>query len=106
MEQSDFLKDLGSIAVVTRLKRISDTMLHDGRRMYKELGMDIEPNWFAIFKLLERHGSLGVTEIADRLGLAHPSIISIVNKMIKAGYLNESKAVDDNRKRLLTLTTK
>ena len=106
MEQHDFLRGLGSIAVVTRLKRISDAMLHDGRRMYKELGMDIEPNWFAIFKLLEKHGSQTVTEIADRLGFAHPSIISIVNKMIKAGYVSEKKASDDNRKRLLSLTPK
>ena len=106
MEQQDFLRDLGSIAVVTRLKRISDAMLHDGRRMYKELGMDIEPNWFAIFKLVERFDSLTVTEIAAQMGFAHPSVISIVNKMIKAGYLQESRSADDNRKRILELTDK
>jgi len=106
MEKQDFLRDLGSIAVVTRLKRISDAMLHDGRRMYKELGMDIEPNWFATFKLLERHGSLSVTEIADKMGFSHPSVISIVNKMIKAGYLKEDRSVEDNRRRILTLTLK
>ena len=58
MEQTDFLRELGSIAVVTRLKRVSDAMLHDGRRMYKDLGMDIEPNWFAIFRLLEKYDVL------------------------------------------------
>jgi ribosomal protein S18 acetylase RimI-like enzyme/DNA-binding MarR family transcriptional regulator len=106
MEQKDFLRDMGSIAVVTRLKRISDAMIHDGRRMYKELGMDIEPNWFVIFKLLEKHGPLTVTEIADNIGFAHPSVISIVNKMVKAGYINEKKSASDNRKRILTLTVK
>lgn len=106
MENEDFLRDLGNLAVVTRLKRVSDAMLHDGRRMYKELGMDIEPNWFVMFRILQRHGKLGVTDIADRIGLAHPSVISIVNKMIKAGYLKEEKSPDDNRKRLLGLTDK
>lgn len=106
METDDFLRELGNLAVVTRLKRVSDAMLHDGRRMYKELGMDIEPNWFVMFRLLQKHEKLGITDIADRIGLAHPSVISIVNKMIKAGYLKEEKSPDDNRKRMLGLTEK
>lgn len=106
MRDNDFLSELGLNAVVTRLKRASDAMLHDGKRMYKELEMDIEPNWFAIFKLLRKHGSLSITEIADQIGLSHPSVISIVNKMIKAGYLSESRSADDNRRRILTLTPK
>jgi len=81
-------------------------MLHDGKRMYKELGMNIEPNWFAIFKLVGKYGPISVTEIADRIGMSHPSIISITNKMMKAGYLSESKSDDDSRKRILSLTPK
>jgi DNA-binding MarR family transcriptional regulator/N-acetylglutamate synthase-like GNAT family acetyltransferase len=106
MRENDFLSELGLNAVVTRLKRASDAMLHDGKRMYKELGMDIEPNWFAIFKLLRKHGSLTIMEIADKIGLSHPSVISIVNKMMKAGYLRESRNAEDSRKRILTLTPK
>lgn len=106
MEKQDFLRELGNLAVVTRLKRVSDAMLHDGRRMYKELGMDIEPNWFVMFRLLQKYKKLGVTEIAERIGLAHPSVVTIVNKMIKAGYLREERSPGDNRKRMLRLTAK
>ena len=60
-------------------------------RLYKELGMEIEPNWYVIFRLLQKHGELTVMEIADKIGFAHPSVISIVNKMIKANYLEENK---------------
>ena len=73
------------------MKRVSDAMLHDGRRMYKELGMDIEPNWFVIFRILKKHGALGVTDIAEKIGLAHPSVITIVNKMMKAGLSERGK---------------
>jgi len=104
--ENDFLSELGLNAIVTRMKRVSDAMLHDGKRMYKELGMDIEPNWFAVFKLLRKHERMTVTEIADAIGLSHPSVISIVNKMVDAGYLRESRTGDDNRKRILSLTTK
>lgn len=105
MEQ-DFVKELGLLSFVTRLKRLSDVMIHDGRRLYKELGLDIEPNWFVIFKLLQKYEELTVTEIADKIGFAHTSVISIVNKMIKANYLEEKKSASDNRKRILLLTPK
>lgn len=104
--ENDFLSELGLNAVVTRLKRVSDAMLHDGKRMYKELGMDIEPNWFAVFKLLRRREKITITKIADAIGLSHPSVISIVNKMSDAGYLKESRSKDDSRKRILSLTAK
>jgi GNAT superfamily N-acetyltransferase/DNA-binding MarR family transcriptional regulator len=104
--ETDFLSDLGVLAFVTRLKRVSDAMLHDGRRLYKHLGIDIEPNWYVIFKLLEHQGPFTVTEIADRIGFAHPSVISIVNKMMESGYLEESRVTSDGRKRYLKLTEK
>jgi GNAT superfamily N-acetyltransferase len=104
--QDDFLSELGLNAIVTRLKRISDVMLHDGKRMYKQLGMDIEPNWFAVFKLLNKRGPMSVTEIAEALRMSHPSVISIINKMIAAEYLAESRSEQDNRKRVLSLSPK
>ncbi|MGH9949203.1 MAG: bifunctional helix-turn-helix transcriptional regulator/GNAT family N-acetyltransferase [Pyrinomonadaceae bacterium] len=103
---SNFLSELGLNAVVTRLKRASDAMLQDGKRMYAELGMDIEPNWFAVFKLLEKYRRLNVTEIAEHIGMSHPSMISIINKMISAGYLKESRSKGDSRQRILSLTAK
>lgn len=106
MKEQDFLKELGFLSFVTRLKRVSDSMLHDGRKLYKELGMDIEPNWYVIFKLLEKHKELMVTEIADEIGFTHPSVISIVNKMLKAGYLESKHCSTDSRRRLLKLSDK
>ena len=106
MEDVDFLRELGTISFVTRLKRVSDAMLHDGRKIYKQFGYDIEPNWFVIFKLLEKHGELTVMEIAGKIGFAHPSVIAIVNKMLKLNYLKEKKSLSDSRKRILSLTPK
>lgn len=106
MTERDFVRELEFLGFVTRLKRISDAMLHDGRRLYRELGIDIEPNWFVIFKLLQKEGEMPVTEIANRIGFTHPSVISIVNKMIRAGYLESEKCSADSRRRLLRLTSR
>lgn len=106
MEKTDFLKELGFLSFVTRLKRLSDSMIHDGRKMYRELGMDIEPNWFVIFKLFETHEELTVMEIAEKIGFAHPSVITIVNKMVKKNYLRSRQCDEDSRRRILVLTDK
>ena len=102
--KQDFLAELGYLALVMRLKRISDAMIHEGRSLYRELDLDIEPNWFAIFKLINEKGPLTITEIADCLGFSHPSVVAIVNKMIKTGYLDSIKSEEDSRKRILTLS--
>lgn len=102
----DFTKELGCLGFTMRLKRLSDALIHDGRKMYKELGMDLEPNWYVIFRLLKKEEELSVTEIADRIMLAHTSVIAITNKMIKAGYLSSTPCEVDNRRRVLRLTTK
>lgn len=106
MGTRDFLVEVGTIGWVTRIKRISDMMLHDGRRVYKQFGLDIEPNWFAVFMLLDRKGKLPVMQIADELSLSHPSVIAIIQKMTKAGYLIDSKEPGDNRMRLISLSRK
>lgn len=102
----DIVKELGYLSLASRLKRISDTMIHSGRQMYKELNWDIEPNWFLVFLALEKNGSLSITEIASKLQFAHPSVITIVNKMTKAGYVESTKCEEDGRRQWITLTEK
>lgn len=106
MSQNDFVRELEYLGFTMRLKRISDAMLQEGRKLYNELDVDIEPNWYVIFKLLKKYGSLSVTEIADKILLAHPSVITITNKMLNAGYLISGKCADDSRRRVLQLSKK
>lgn len=104
MENNDFVKELGYLGFTMRLKRISDAMMHEGRRLYSEMDVDIEPNWYVIFKLLKSRGPMSVTEIADSIMMAHPSVITIVNKMMEADYLISEKDKNDSRKRVLDLS--
>jgi len=89
-----------------RIKRLSDRLMQDGRRLYKQLNLEIEPNWYGVLLLLNTYEQLSLTEIATHLQLSHPSAISIVNKMDQAGFLTSVKDKDDARKRQLTLTQK
>lgn len=102
----DFVNELGYLAIATRLKRISEAMVHSGRQMYKNLGYDIEPNWYLIFKLLEKYDHLTIMQMATKLHFSHPSVIGMVNKMEEKGYLVSSTDANDSRKRQYRLSEK
>lgn len=102
----DLIKDLGYKALDSRLKRISDRMSHDVRKFYKDLGIDIEPNWYLVFMLLQKNGEIPITAIAEPLGYAHPSVAIIVKKMAEKGYLHVKKDSIDKRKQLVSLSAK
>lgn len=106
MKNTDFVKELNYLGFTMRLKRISDAMMHEGRRLYSDLDVDIEPNWYVIFKLLKSRGAMSVTDIAESIMMAHPSVITITNKMINAGYLFSEKDKTDSRKRVLDLSSR
>ena len=102
----DFIKTLGYKAFDSRLKRISDRMSHDVRKLYKEIDIDIEPNWYLIFMLLQNKGEISIADIAESLGYSHPSVVVIVKKMSEKDYLHMQKDKDDKRKQLVSLSSK
>jgi len=102
----DFIKELGYKALDSRLKRISDRMSHDVRKFYKGMGMDIEPNWYLVFMLLQRTREISIADIAEPLGYTHPSVAVIVKKMTDKGYLYVKKDSIDKRKQMVSLSEK
>ena len=102
----DFVNELGYLALATRLKRVSEAMVHSGRQMYKTLGIDIEPNWYLIFKLLKKYDELSVTGIATKLHFSHPSVITLISKMEGNGYVSSTPDHHDSRKKNYKLTQK
>ena len=104
--REDFIKELGYKALDSRLKRISDRMSHDIRKLYKELDVDVEPNWYLVFMLLQKTDKVSISYIAEHLGHAHPSIVVIVKKMTEKGYLETLQDNKDKRKQIISLSEK
>lgn len=102
----DLVKHLGYANLDTRLKRISDKMSHSLRAMYRELGLDTEPNWYLVLWIVNEHPNVSVMEIATRLKFTHQSVITMTNKMITKGYLISEKDPVDKRKTIFKLTKK
>lgn len=101
----DFIDELTYFGLSARIKRLSDTINGEARRIYAYLGYDIEPNWHLVFLSL-KETSLSVTELAKQLQFSHPAIVKIIKKMKERGYVKSITDKKDSRKQLLSLTSK
>ncbi|TNE55931.1 MAG: MarR family transcriptional regulator [Bacteroidetes bacterium] len=104
--EDDFIKTLDYAGFTARIKRLSDGLIYDARKLYEYLDIGIEPNWHLIFLLLKKEKQLTVTEIAQQLGFTHPAIIKIIRKMKELGYAQSHVDPEDSRKQLIQLTQK
>ncbi|MGB8657558.1 MAG: bifunctional helix-turn-helix transcriptional regulator/GNAT family N-acetyltransferase [Candidatus Zixiibacteriota bacterium] len=100
----DLIRQLGPLALASRLKRLSDRLMRDGYRIYREQGLDFEPRWFTVFYLLSRKSPMAITQIARQLHVTHPAVNQVAGAMEKAGLIASRRDKTDERKRLLSLS--
>ena len=101
----DLMKDLGSLGLGSRLKRLSDKIMQDGIRVYRESGVDFEPRWFPLYQYLDRFGPSPVMDIARGLGISHPAVNQVAGQMVQARLIATYRDARDKRRRLLALTS-
>jgi DNA-binding MarR family transcriptional regulator len=102
----DLIKQLGSLALASRVRRLGEWLYKDAPRIYRERALDFEPRWFPLFYLLKYSSSVPVTGAASALGFSHAAINQIAGEMAKRGLVESIKDKKDERKRLLRLTKK
>ena len=103
---NDLIKQLGYANLDARLKRISDSMSHSLRAMYRELDIKTEPNWYLVLLIVNEQPNASVMEIAAKLKFTHQSVINMTKKMVQNGYLQSKKDAVDKRKTVFKLTQK
>jgi len=96
----------GILAISTRLQRLADALRKDGQLIYQSFGIAFEPKWFPVVYTLHLKTSLSVVEIANEIGYAHPSTISLLKELEKKQIIKSKKDKTDERKRLIMLTEK
>ena len=103
-DQTDFLQNLGYLALGSRLRRLSDRIMSDGTEIYREAGVDFEPRGFPLFRLLAERGPMAVGEAAAELGLTHAAISQTARLLEKKRLLTSKRDPKDSRRRVLSLT--
>jgi DNA-binding MarR family transcriptional regulator len=100
----NIIDELGSLALATRLKNLSERLAKDVGQIYRELAFDFEPRWFAIIYALKDKETLAVTELSAMLQQTHPAVNQVANILVEKGLVVEMKDEADQRKRLLKLS--
>lgn len=96
----------GILAISTRLQRLADQIRKDGLEIYKLNGIDFEPKWFPVIYTLHNKPLLSVVEIANEIGYAHPSTISLLKELEEKKLIQSKKDKVDTRRRMIQLTEK
>jgi len=102
----DLIRELGPLAFASRLKRISEQLMRDVSRIYREQEVNFQARWFPVLYLLGQKTSMSVTETAQALGMTHPAVNQIAGAMSDAGLLSSSRDSSDERRRILSLSKK
>lgn len=100
----DFFERTGKMAIGSRLRVLTETLIRDAASIYGLYGVDIKPKWFPVFYSLTDEQPKSVTSIAREIGQSHPSVSTIVKEMMKAELITEVDDKADRRCTLITLT--
>jgi DNA-binding MarR family transcriptional regulator/ribosomal protein S18 acetylase RimI-like enzyme len=103
-DKIDLIKDLGALAIASRLRRLSDILTSDVADIYEKSGFKISPRYFPFLNALKCKGSLGVTDLAKVLGLTHPAVSQILRPLQTEGWVVVEESATDARCRTLTLS--
>lgn len=102
----NYIEELGSRALGSRLKNFTESMVRDVALIYKYENIDFEPRWFTLFLLLSEKGEMSVMDIANQLKQSHPAVNQVANVLEKKGLVISKKKKQDGRKRFLKLSKK
>ncbi len=103
---ANVIRQLGALALASRLRRLGERLQRDASRIYREQRLEFEARWFPVAYLLSREPPMSVTAVADALGMTHPAVNQIATQMVRRGLLISRKDKDDERRRLLSLAPK
>ena len=104
----DYMQELGSLSLASRLKRLSDRLMSEVNHVYREMEIPLNVSYcyFPLLTLINRMGPQGITQASENLSVSHPAISKLANKMIKDGYLIKKPHPSDKRASQLSLTKK
>jgi len=102
----NYIQELGAVAIASRLRSLTDLLVRDMVKIYKEQNIDFEPRWFTFLHLLNTKGKLSITEIAKELNQSHPAVNQVASSLEKKKIILSEKDKNDKRRRIISLSNK
>ena len=100
----DFADELGAGYLNLVLRRVSQRIATEGDAYMRQTGVATSATSTAILAYVERNERTSIADIAQALGYSHQAVAQAVETLERGGLMQSSVAVEDLRKRLLSLT--
>jgi DNA-binding MarR family transcriptional regulator len=103
---TDLIRQKGSAAFGTRLRRLSERLDREVEAIYRARGVVFQPRWFPVVTLLAEQGEASVGELAAAIGITHVAISQVRGELLDARLIRVKADEADKRRQLLTLSPK
>lgn len=90
----------------SRMKRLSDVLMRDVKKVYKSLYIDFDPSLFPIFKTIKDEGTVSIGDITNALQISQPAVTQFTNTLMKKELIKISNDEFDRRKKMISLSKK
>ena len=100
----DVVKELGYLALGTRLKRLGERLQAQTQVLLEDDGLDLPASHFPVLAALERLGALNVGELTEAVGISQPGVTRLLDKLEAEGLVRSTQLADDRRVRTIALT--
>lgn len=103
----DIIKNETYLFLGSRLKRLSDNLLNDAAKIVHSEGFgDLYPSHMSILGVLAKIETISISQLAENLGIAQPSISRSIISLKSLGIINVTISENDSRQKFLSLTPK
>ncbi len=105
LEQEDILRDLGYLALGSRLKRLAEHLQADAAKAHARMGYPIKPAQFPLLAALDARGPLTVSEAVAATGVSQPAVTRTLGSLIALDLVETQRDRDDSRLKRIRLTS-
>jgi DNA-binding MarR family transcriptional regulator len=102
--QMNFFQQTGPLALGSRLRQMSERLTQEATKIYGLYGVSTEPRWFPVLYALTKKDNQSVAQLAELIGQSQASVSQVIKEMNQRGFVIISKAADDGRKTIITLS--
>jgi DNA-binding MarR family transcriptional regulator len=101
---ADILKDLGYLALGSRLKRLAERMQADAAQIFEQNRFITQPSHFPLLAALDRYGPLTVSDAVSALGVSQPAVTRSLVGLVDMGLAETTVSEADRRQKSISLT--
>jgi len=102
----DVIRQLGYLALGTRLKRLGERMQAHTQRILEDHGIAIPTGQFPFLAALDRLGPSTIGELAEALGVSQPGATRTLAQLADDGWIAITTAIGDQRYKSVVLASK